>query len=133
MLLLIEGRQRSNYFCRSWQKLYFEPRVVQYIKLVGTSNTVNKVSRCYSSSRVGSAATTSAAPGRSCTSSPESCSTSSWSAPATPSTRSVDATPHRGSAAQQLLLPLLAEAVLRASSRAVHQAGRHQQHRQQGQ
>ncbi|XP_049867338.1 BTB/POZ domain-containing protein 9 isoform X2 [Pectinophora gossypiella] len=33
----------SNYFCRSWQNLYFEPRVVQYIKLVGTSNTVNKV------------------------------------------------------------------------------------------
>lgn len=32
-----------NYFCRSWQNLYFEPRVVQYIKLVGTSNTVNKV------------------------------------------------------------------------------------------
>lgn len=34
----------SKYFCRSWQNLYFEPRVVQYIKLVGTSNTVNKVS-----------------------------------------------------------------------------------------
>lgn len=34
----------SNYFCRSWQNLYFEPRVVQYIKVVGTSNTVNKVS-----------------------------------------------------------------------------------------
>lgn len=33
----------SKYFCRSWQNLYFEPRVVQYIKLVGTSNTVNKV------------------------------------------------------------------------------------------
>ncbi|CAG9585880.1 unnamed protein product [Danaus chrysippus] len=33
----------SNYFCRSWQNLYFEPRVVQYIKVVGTSNTVNKV------------------------------------------------------------------------------------------
>ncbi|XP_052749475.1 BTB/POZ domain-containing protein 9 isoform X2 [Galleria mellonella] len=33
----------SNYFCRSWQNLYFEPRVVQYIKIVGTSNTVNKV------------------------------------------------------------------------------------------
>ncbi|XP_060810795.1 BTB/POZ domain-containing protein 9 [Amyelois transitella] len=33
----------SEYFCRSWQNLYFEPRVVQYIKLVGTSNTVNKV------------------------------------------------------------------------------------------
>lgn len=33
----------SNYFCRSWQNLYFEPRVVQFIKVVGTSNTVNKV------------------------------------------------------------------------------------------
>ncbi|XP_026501622.1 BTB/POZ domain-containing protein 9 [Vanessa tameamea] len=33
----------SDYFCRSWQNLYFEPRVVQYIKIVGTSNTVNKV------------------------------------------------------------------------------------------
>ncbi|XP_045446024.1 BTB/POZ domain-containing protein 9 [Melitaea cinxia] len=33
----------SNYYCRSWQNLYFEPRVVQYIKVVGTSNTVNKV------------------------------------------------------------------------------------------
>ncbi|XP_030034586.1 BTB/POZ domain-containing protein 9 isoform X2 [Manduca sexta] len=37
----------SNYFCRSWQNLYFEPRVVQYIKLVGTSNTVNKVNNLY--------------------------------------------------------------------------------------
>ncbi|XP_072944054.1 BTB/POZ domain-containing protein 9 [Epargyreus clarus] len=33
----------SNLFCRSWQNLYFESRVVQYIKIVGTSNTVNKV------------------------------------------------------------------------------------------
>ncbi|XP_047504600.1 BTB/POZ domain-containing protein 9 isoform X1 [Pieris napi] len=33
----------SNYFCRSWQNLYFGPRVVQFIKIVGTSNTVNKV------------------------------------------------------------------------------------------
>lgn len=33
----------SNYFCRSWQNLYFEPRVVLFIKIVGTSNTVNKV------------------------------------------------------------------------------------------
>ncbi|KAG7307024.1 BTB/POZ domain-containing protein 9 [Plutella xylostella] len=33
----------SRYYCRSWQNLYFEPRVVQYIKVVGTSNTVNKV------------------------------------------------------------------------------------------
>lgn len=36
----------SNYFCRSWQNLYFEARVVQYIKIVGTSNTVNKVRQC---------------------------------------------------------------------------------------
>ncbi|XP_034941957.1 BTB/POZ domain-containing protein 9 [Chelonus insularis] len=33
----------SNYFCRSWQYLYFEPRVVLYIRIVGTHNTVNKV------------------------------------------------------------------------------------------
>lgn len=29
--------------CRSWQYLYFENRVVQYIRIVGTHNTVNKV------------------------------------------------------------------------------------------
>lgn len=33
----------GDYYCRSWQYLYFEPRVVQYIKIVGTNNTVNKV------------------------------------------------------------------------------------------
>lgn len=33
----------ADYYCRSWQYLYFEPRVVQYIKIVGTNNTVNKV------------------------------------------------------------------------------------------
>uniref|UniRef100_A0AAR5QFU2 BTB/POZ domain-containing protein 9 n=1 Tax=Dendroctonus ponderosae TaxID=77166 RepID=A0AAR5QFU2_DENPD len=33
----------SPYCCRSWQYLYFETRVVQYIKIVGTHNTVNKV------------------------------------------------------------------------------------------
>ncbi|KAL1138587.1 hypothetical protein AAG570_008650 [Ranatra chinensis] len=33
----------TAYYCRSWQNLFFEPRVVQYIKLVGTNNTVNKV------------------------------------------------------------------------------------------
>lgn len=33
----------SDYFCRSWQYLYFEPRVVYYIRIVGTNNTVNKV------------------------------------------------------------------------------------------
>lgn len=34
----------SDYFCRSWQYLYFEPRVVLYIRIVGTNNTVNRVS-----------------------------------------------------------------------------------------
>lgn len=34
----------SQYFCRSWQYLYFESRVVLYIRIVGTNNTVNKVS-----------------------------------------------------------------------------------------
>ncbi|RZF39905.1 hypothetical protein LSTR_LSTR010533 [Laodelphax striatellus] len=33
----------TNYFCRSWQFLFFEPTVVRYIRLVGTNNTVNKV------------------------------------------------------------------------------------------
>ncbi|KAJ8912844.1 hypothetical protein NQ315_007976 [Exocentrus adspersus] len=33
----------STYSCRSWQYLYFESRVVQYIRIVGTHNTVNKV------------------------------------------------------------------------------------------
>jgi BTB/POZ domain-containing protein 9 len=34
----------SHYFCRSWQYLYFEPQVVLYIRIIGTNNTVNKVS-----------------------------------------------------------------------------------------
>lgn len=33
----------THYFCRSWQYLYFAPRVVRYIRIVGTNNTVNKV------------------------------------------------------------------------------------------
>lgn len=33
----------SQYYCRSWQFLYFSARPVRYIKLVGTHNTVNKV------------------------------------------------------------------------------------------
>ncbi|KAJ8670742.1 hypothetical protein QAD02_002001 [Eretmocerus hayati] len=33
----------SQYFCRSWQYLYFEQQVVLYIRIVGTNNTVNKV------------------------------------------------------------------------------------------
>ncbi|XP_001605281.2 BTB/POZ domain-containing protein 9 [Nasonia vitripennis] len=33
----------SQYFCRSWQYLYFEPQAVLYIRIVGTNNTVNKV------------------------------------------------------------------------------------------
>lgn len=35
----------NGYCCRSWQHLRFENRVVQYIKIVGTHNTVNKVSK----------------------------------------------------------------------------------------
>ena len=33
----------SHYHCRSWQFLYFPQRVVKYIRVVGTHNTVNKV------------------------------------------------------------------------------------------
>ncbi|KAL1403682.1 hypothetical protein pipiens_005596 [Culex pipiens pipiens] len=33
----------SDYYCRSWQYLYFPSRAVRYIRLVGTHNTVNKV------------------------------------------------------------------------------------------
>ncbi|XP_066254986.1 BTB/POZ domain-containing protein 9-like [Euwallacea similis] len=33
----------GQYCCRSWQHLYFDTRVVQYIRIVGTHNTVNKV------------------------------------------------------------------------------------------
>ncbi|XP_061172910.1 BTB/POZ domain-containing protein 9-like [Saccostrea echinata] len=33
----------SKYLCRSWQTLFFQPRVVRYIKVVGTHNTVNRV------------------------------------------------------------------------------------------
>lgn len=33
----------TEYCCRSWQHLYFEPRIVLYIRIVGTNNTVNKV------------------------------------------------------------------------------------------
>lgn len=33
----------SKYFCRSWQRLYFKPRVVRYIRVLGVHNTVNKV------------------------------------------------------------------------------------------
>lgn len=33
----------SNFSCRSWQKLYFKSRVVQYFRIVGTHNTVNKI------------------------------------------------------------------------------------------
>lgn len=29
------------YFCRSWQNLYFTPKRVKYIRVVGTHNTVN--------------------------------------------------------------------------------------------
>lgn len=33
----------TKYFCRSWQFLYFPDRVVKYIKIVGTNNTINRV------------------------------------------------------------------------------------------
>lgn len=33
----------TRYFCRSWQFLFFEPRVIRFIRIVGTNNTVNKV------------------------------------------------------------------------------------------
>jgi BTB/POZ domain-containing protein 9 len=33
----------TEYNCRSWQYLYFSPRAVRFIRLVGTHNTINKV------------------------------------------------------------------------------------------
>lgn len=33
----------TEYSCRSWQYLYFQPRVILYIRIIGTNNTVNKV------------------------------------------------------------------------------------------
>ncbi|KAG7267082.1 hypothetical protein CRUP_024448, partial [Coryphaenoides rupestris] len=33
----------SKSLCRSWQNLYFSPRVCRYVRVVGTHNTVNKV------------------------------------------------------------------------------------------
>ncbi|XP_013777276.1 BTB/POZ domain-containing protein 9-like isoform X1 [Limulus polyphemus] len=33
----------TRYLCRSWQNLYFNTRVVRYIRIVGTHNTVNRV------------------------------------------------------------------------------------------
>ena len=33
----------TKYYCRSWQILYFEPKVALYIRIIGTNNTVNKV------------------------------------------------------------------------------------------
>ncbi|KAK0146290.1 BTB/POZ domain-containing protein 9 [Merluccius polli] len=33
----------SKSLCRSWQNLYFTPRVCRYVRIVGTHNTVNKV------------------------------------------------------------------------------------------
>lgn len=33
----------SKFLCRSWQTLYFKPRVVRYIRVYGVHNTVNKV------------------------------------------------------------------------------------------
>ncbi|XP_073944509.1 BTB (POZ) domain containing 9 isoform X2 [Choristoneura fumiferana] len=84
----------SKYYCRSWQRLYFAPRVVQFIRVVGTSNTVNKVQPPHLMPLF-----------------PEGL--AAWSP-------------------QQVLLPLVAAALLRAARRAVHPRRRHQQHRQQG-
>ncbi|XP_011505483.1 PREDICTED: BTB/POZ domain-containing protein 9 [Ceratosolen solmsi marchali] len=39
----VEVIDHSDYLCRSWQYIYFEPRVVLYIRIIGTNNTVNKV------------------------------------------------------------------------------------------
>lgn len=33
----------SKFLCRSWQHLYFPPRVASYVRIVGTHNTVNRV------------------------------------------------------------------------------------------
>ncbi|OWF52316.1 BTB/POZ domain-containing protein 9-like [Mizuhopecten yessoensis] len=33
----------SKYLCRSWQTMHFSPKVVRYIRIVGTHNTVNRV------------------------------------------------------------------------------------------
>jgi len=33
----------TQYLCRSWQYLYFSPRVAKYIRIVGTHNTLNRV------------------------------------------------------------------------------------------
>ncbi|KAM4602472.1 BTB/POZ domain-containing protein 9-like [Polymixia lowei] len=33
----------SRFLCRSWQNLFFQPRVCRYVRVVGTHNTVNKV------------------------------------------------------------------------------------------
>lgn len=44
----------SEYHCRSWQYLYFEARPVRYLRLVGTQNTVNRVSRAIHAENVGS-------------------------------------------------------------------------------
>lgn len=33
----------TQYHCRSWQNLYFDTRVVRYIRLVGTNNTANRI------------------------------------------------------------------------------------------
>ncbi|XP_015781242.1 BTB/POZ domain-containing protein 9-like [Tetranychus urticae] len=32
----------TQYLCRSWQQVYFEPRVVKYIRIRGTQSTVNR-------------------------------------------------------------------------------------------
>ena len=43
MMDWIKVIDHTNYLCRSWQYLYFPARVVRYIRLVGTHNTLNRV------------------------------------------------------------------------------------------
>ena len=33
---------RSEYLCRSWQELFFPKRVVRYVRIIGTHNTMNR-------------------------------------------------------------------------------------------
>jgi len=32
----------KSYYCRSWQRIHFPPKVVRYIRVIGTHNTVNR-------------------------------------------------------------------------------------------
>ena len=39
----VEVVDHRHYHCRSWQNMYFPARVVRYVRIVGTHNTVNRV------------------------------------------------------------------------------------------